>query len=185
MKWITPGRRSECTGTYISRLALFTEPQLLGRGDGEGGWGLNWLGVQRPVSTQIHSEHFCGAQLSPPPAQLPRLSTVPRLHLCTALQNGLLVCAVMRQPNGSQSKTSTAEMEHLSMCIEAGLLLNNTSTSFYRVIPLVTLITMTHYWFNRVKRWNNIETAGREGRGKRRENMRQRDQNKGWEETRV
>lgn len=33
-KWITPGLRLECTGTYTSRLALFTEPQLLGWRDG-------------------------------------------------------------------------------------------------------------------------------------------------------
>lgn len=33
-KWITPGLRLECTGTYTTRLALFTEPQLLGWRDG-------------------------------------------------------------------------------------------------------------------------------------------------------
>lgn len=70
VKWITSGLRSECTGTYISRLALFTEPQLLERRNRRGGSGMSWLGVQRHLSTQIHSKLFCGAQLSTQPAEL-------------------------------------------------------------------------------------------------------------------
>ncbi len=184
MKWITLGLRSECTGTCISRLALFTEPQLLGRSNGRGIrdelvrgskaslnsnplWALLWCTVIR--LNQPSSSALCC-----PAAQLLRSSP-----------NSFVVRAMVWN-----SRQFTIQNFH---CTTACWTVHWRSFPVFTTIkcfisrkkkkhPSYTgLITMTHQWFNRVQRWNNVKTAGGvgEGRGKsRRENMRQRSETK-------
>lgn len=92
MKWITPGLRSEHTGTYILRLALFTEPQLLGRRDGRGirRWTRQgFKGISQPKSTPsssvVHSYRL----------NQPSFSALgcPMAQLLHSSSNSFVVCA--------------------------------------------------------------------------------------------
>lgn len=138
-KWITSGLRSDCIGIYMSRLALFTEPQLLGRRDGRGWGGLrvNWLGVQRHLSTQIHSKLFCGAVIgSTSWASQP--SSVPRLNFCKALQKVFHLCHDLK-PQPSSPKLSCT-----TVCwTDAQFQLNNEVCHYAEKSPCYPWLTVT------------------------------------------
>lgn len=62
-----------------------------------------------------------------------------------------MVCAGARHSGSSQTKTFRCD---------AGLMLNNQACHPWRNPQINRLTTTTHLWFNRVKRWNEIDPAG-------------------------
>ena len=142
MKWITPGLRSECAGTYMSCLALFTQTTTPGKEP----WKRDevTLGVQRTLSTQSH----CTVIASTSPSFSWSLLTVPRLNLCSALQTANWSVSWFQWCNSSQSKNFHLQKQSTDTLFF--LLFNNRGFNFWGKSPFNRLITMTHFvvWWN-------------------------------------
>lgn len=127
MKWIMPGLRSEYTGTYISRLALFTEPQLLGRSDGRGIRDELARGSKASLNLNpLQALLWCSYPLNQPSFSA---LCCPTAQLLRSSPNRFVVCAMIWHSNGTHC---------VELLTDARFLLNNQALHLQKN-PLVVL----------------------------------------------
>jgi len=157
MKLKTPGLRSECTGAFMSRLALFTEPQPLGRRDG--------IGIRDELaggsktclnSNPLQALLWCTVIVLTSRAS--QLSDAPWLNFYTALQPAYWSVPWFHTP--------TDQNLCVQLLTDTCFLLNNQEPCFQRN-SYVTLDWQQWDVSSLIEcRQNGIKTAGKEQEGK-------------------